>query len=936
MATIANLNILLTMQDDATKTLSKAQRDIDKLGKSIRKAGAWTTAAVTTPIIAATGLAIKMASDQQEAINAVNEVYGSGAATVLAYGDAAAQSMGLAKAEYLSAAAVFGVYSTAAGLAGQEAAEFANANLQLAADLGSFFNASTEDVTSALQAAYRGEFDALDRYGIMLNQTTLEQFALAEGIHDGNGAMTTQQRILATNAYMQQRAGAATGDFARTSNSLANSQKILRAQIKDVGAQLGNVLLPTVTRVVAVFRELLTRFQGLPESWQRWIVLIALAAAAIGPLLIVLGTLLTVLPAIGAAFAILTGPIGLVVAAIALLTAAYIGNWWGFRDAVDGVASSVSTLLTRLNEFALVNSVVTSAVNAVTGLLDRLGRAFEKTGSGIMSGNWRKALAGIGDLLAAPAKAIGEFVRGIETGFAPIDAILTAVGGHFVDMGRLIQEVFQGDWRGAFDVFVRMITRLPRLIISAFTAIPWGSIGSALVTGVQSLPGRIPDITNMVLEKLGKWGDKIGAWIRDAIPVAGVMLGYFTGKVPDVTGAIIEKLGNLTDKITGWITDAIPTDWSSFFEGITIPDIPGLDTLETALNDVKSAAETIGDVISTAATTIGGVTITMPGNLDLLGDLLESAKTGAEKVGGAISEAGSAVSSVVFAIPAGLVDLVGHIVNLVDKGRELLGILPFIGEGAAAATPAIPGPGDEGFIGPVMIETEIEFPEIIIPVINLETFNTSLAAIPTSITDTLATADANAATGAAAISATIGEQMGLMLQNTTGMMRGFARAIAMGMTEALGTSDAHAKAIVIVVEGALGRLESVGRNAVQGMANGMLSAIAAVQAAALQVALTARQTVEAALQVQSPSRVFHEIGGYLAEGLALGMRQGLPEITSAAGAMATAAGISTGPRESQQMGAGGGFYNYGIINEADNLPVSHLEMRSHAMARRRG
>lgn len=494
MATISNLNILLTMEDHATKVLKRAQRDFVGLGNSMKDWGTGFMAGVTLPIVVGTAAIVKAASDQQEAINAVSEVYGSASQAVIDNASAAATAMGLSKQEYLSSAAVLGVYADAAGLAGQDAVKFANDNLQLAADLGSFYNASTSDVQAALTAAYRGEFDALDRFGIMLNQATLEQYALSEGIWDGNGAMTHQQRILATNAYMQSRAGAAAGDFARTSNSLANSQKILRAQLKDLAAQLGQVLLPTVTRMVAVMRDLIARFQALPESWQRWIVIIGLAAAAIGPLLITLGTLLTVLPAIGAAFAILTGPIGLVIGAIALLTAAYIGNWWGFRDAVNAVAGAVENAVNWLWEIDAVRSTVTSAINAIKGAFDRVTGSIGKFGSALMSGDWRTAIAAIGDFLAAPAKAIGDFIKGITTGFAPLDSLLTNVGNMFTDFGRIIQEIFQGDFSGAIEVFERAIKRVPEIVTNVFDIIPWEKIKGVFLSGLRSLSDKITQI----------------------------------------------------------------------------------------------------------------------------------------------------------------------------------------------------------------------------------------------------------------------------------------------------------------------------------------------------------------------------------------------------------------------------------------------------------
>lgn len=750
---------MLTMEDHASKVLDRAKRDLNGIGKSMQNWGAGLTAGVTVPVIAAGAAVVKMASDQQEAINAVNEVYGSAADQVMAYGDTAAQTMGLAKAEYLSAAAIFGVYSDAAGLAGEDAAKFANDNLQLAADLGSFYNASTADVQQALQAAYRGEFDALDRYGIMLNQATLEQFALTEGIWDGNGAMTNQQRILATNAYMQSRAGAAAGDFARTSNSLANSQKILRAQIKDVGAQLGTVLLPTVTRVVAVFRDLLTRFQGLPESWQRWIVIIGLAVAAIGPLLLVLGTFLVLLPAIGAALTLMLGPLGLVIAAIALLTAAYIGNWWGFRDAVDGVAAAVAGAVSALWEVDAVRTTVLSAINAIQGVFDRVTSSISKFGTALLSGDWRRALEAIGDFLAAPAKAIGEFISGIETGFAPLDGLLSSVGALFNDFGRLIQEIFQGDFSGAIDVFQRLIGRIPEIVTGAFGMIPWADIGTAIVTAIEGLPALITDVT-ATLKQVG----------------IDLLVGVLAG------------LNEYMPTITTWL---------------------GL----------------VGEI---AVAAVGDVTAT-----------------------------------------------------LYTKGKQLLG-------GVISGFNAM-----------------------------LEPFNLAFSSVPIA-----------AAAAVGDVTATLVDKGKDLIK---GLMSGFAAQWSVMYTSLSGLGNA----IIRAVGSLSSTLWSAGWNLIEGLIQGILSRIPYLEEVAGRVAGIVGRIISAYNLITSPSKYMMELGGYMAEGLAIGMERGIPKIESASRAMAAAGNVGVGFDGFQSYGNSSYQNNYGtIINEAPRYPADAID--SYSISRSRG
>jgi hypothetical protein len=587
MATIANLNIMLGLEDHVTKGLERTQRNVEKLGSSFRAWGGGLTAGVTAPVLGLAAVSVSAASDLQESMSAVQAVYDGAADTVIQRATEAAKAVGLSQQEYLATSAVLGVYGDTLGLTSAETAEFSNSLIQGAADLGSFYNASTPEVLEAMQSALRGEFDPLERFGIMMNQASLEQYALEQGIWDGTGALTAQQRILAAQGFILDNMGDATGDFARTSGGLANTMKILRAQLKNVAAQMGQVLLPAITKVSKIFGDLLTRFQAMNPRWQRWIVMIALVAAGIGPLLIVLGTFLTLLPAIGAALAVLTGPIGLVIAAIALLTAAYIGNWWGFRDAVDGVAGAAQDAVHWLGEFEAVRSTASSALDAITGLFDRVTDSIGKTGRAILSGDWRTALEGIGDFLSAPAKSIGEFFRGIETGFEPVDRVFKLAGGTIVDFGRIIQEVFQGDFSGALDVLQRIGDRVKTAFVDAFNAIPWGTIGDTISTNIQELPGKVADLTTLLLAKgeelllgflngldgslpsLTQWLNGLGAKALEAVgPLATTLvisgaelIGGLVSGIQEKLPALESKLGELPGIITSHSGAVLQAGW---------------------------------------------------------------------------------------------------------------------------------------------------------------------------------------------------------------------------------------------------------------------------------------------------------------------------------------------------------------------------------------
>ncbi len=113
---------------------------------------------------------------------------------------------------------------------------------------------------------------------------------------------------------------------------------------------LQTTLLPVLTPIIDKVTELVNKFNEMDPSGQKVILVIAGIAAAIGPLLIVIGSLMTALPGLKIAFSALTGPIGIVIAAITGLTIAW--KIWGddVKKIVSDVVDSIEVLLGDLKE----------------------------------------------------------------------------------------------------------------------------------------------------------------------------------------------------------------------------------------------------------------------------------------------------------------------------------------------------------------------------------------------------------------------------------------------------------------------------------------------------------------------------------------------------------------------------------------------------------
>jgi hypothetical protein len=264
MADIRTLKLaLLADTKDFIKGLDKADNETrsfsDKLGTAL-KAGAVAFAGLAT---AAGAFALKIgkdaigaASDFSEEISKARVIFGDASKDIEKFAETAADSLGQSKKQAVNAASTFATLGKAAGLTGKDLSKFSIGFVKLASDLASFNNTSPEDAIQAIGAALRGEAEPIRRYGILLNDATLKNEALALGlIKSTKEALSPANKVLAAQSAIYKQTSDAQGDFARTSDGLANSQRQLAANIEDVKIQLGEVLLPIVLQVSDVIKK---------------------------------------------------------------------------------------------------------------------------------------------------------------------------------------------------------------------------------------------------------------------------------------------------------------------------------------------------------------------------------------------------------------------------------------------------------------------------------------------------------------------------------------------------------------------------------------------------------------------------------------------------------------------------------------------------------
>jgi murein DD-endopeptidase MepM/ murein hydrolase activator NlpD len=230
--------------------LNKAEAEVQGFGarggKALKAFGAAFAASAGIGLAALGKQSVDAASNLEEQLNKAATVFAGSERQVISWSETMAESFGVSQRAALEATGTFGNMLVPMGFAREEAAGMSMRMVELAADMASFNNASPEETLDALRAGLAGETEPLRRFGVFLNDARLKQEALSMGLYSGVGALDANTKAQATYSVILKDTGDTQGDFARTSESLANQQRILRAQIEEAAAAIGQKLLPVV------------------------------------------------------------------------------------------------------------------------------------------------------------------------------------------------------------------------------------------------------------------------------------------------------------------------------------------------------------------------------------------------------------------------------------------------------------------------------------------------------------------------------------------------------------------------------------------------------------------------------------------------------------------------------------------------------------------
>lgn len=255
--------------------VSAIKQSFNGLGSAVKKIGLLIGGAFAVGKLVQFGKeCVELGSDLAEVQNVVDVTFTTMSDKVNEFAKNAMTSAGLSETMAKQYVGTFGAMSKSFGFSEQQAYDMSTALTQLTGDVASFYNISQDLAYIKLKSVFTGETETLKDLGVVMTQSALDQYALANGYGKTTSEMTEQEKVALRLAFVQKQLSAASGDFIRTSDSWANQVRVMQLQLQSLKATVGQGLINIFTPVLKVINVLLGKLATLANAFKSFTELI--------------------------------------------------------------------------------------------------------------------------------------------------------------------------------------------------------------------------------------------------------------------------------------------------------------------------------------------------------------------------------------------------------------------------------------------------------------------------------------------------------------------------------------------------------------------------------------------------------------------------------------------------------------------------------------
>lgn len=388
-------------------------------------------------------------------------------------------------------------------------------------------------------------------------------------------------------------------------DNLAGQLTILKSQIQELAISFGEMLIPAIRAIVSRVQAFVDKLNGMSESQRKAVLTIGLIIAALGPLLVILGTVISkvgvamqgfvklatgvkklgvavkagtgIFGKLGAALGGISAPVLAVIAVIAVLVAAFKHLWdtnEEFRNAIT----------------AIWNGIVSKIQAFCQGIVDRLNALGFEFGSivDVLKSLWDglcQFLAPVFEAAFSVVSTVLGSVLNVITGL--LDVFIGLFTGNWSQLWDGVKEIFSGVWdaiTGLFDTALNLLKSLAEVV--------FGWFGTTWETVWTSIKSFFETIWNGIIAFFsGIWNSIVSTVTAQINAVKTVVTTVFTA-----IKTTASTIWNGIKTAISTVVDGIKSKVSSAFESVK-------NTATSLFNGIKSTATSVWNGIKTAIVT---------------------------------------------------------------------------------------------------------------------------------------------------------------------------------------------------------------------------------------------------------------------------------------------------------------------------------------------
>ena len=262
---------LLLNSNPFNKGLKSASNNIKSSGieNSLKSIGKAAIAAFSVgAVVNFTKSCLELGSNLSEVQNVVDVTFGNLNSEVDKFAQNAITQFGLGQTVTKKYVGTFGAMAKAFDFNNQAALQMSETLTGLVGDVASFYNLSSDEAFTKLKSVFTGETETLKDLGIVMTQTALDQYAMANGFGKTTSKMTEQEKTALRYQFVLDKLSLAQGDFARTSDSWANQTRVLSLRFDELKASLGQGFINLFTPIVQGINWVLSKLQVLADAFK--------------------------------------------------------------------------------------------------------------------------------------------------------------------------------------------------------------------------------------------------------------------------------------------------------------------------------------------------------------------------------------------------------------------------------------------------------------------------------------------------------------------------------------------------------------------------------------------------------------------------------------------------------------------------------------------